>query len=194
KSFPPARQHFLDDRRQRAPFSLHLSRECLHANGIHDFKRSEFPAKAPAQRAINVHNVVGNLRDTPRRIQTRFGKPAPQELLRFVTLLPFQHRPDKRAQPLAGVLDRLTHFERTEFRLLPRATLHSVHIERQDLLLALALNLFVQTLPRLVTEPSSLGHLFHQRRQLLHFPPPPRPCPVAGRKTRSTTRPPPSKS
>ncbi len=170
KPFPPARQNFLDNRWKCSPFFLHLSREGLDANRIDDLERTEFPGEAPAHRAVNVDHVIGNLRHTTRGVQTHFRKGAPQKLLSFVTLLPFQHGTHQRAQPLPCVLDGFAHFERGKLRLLPRAVFHGVHIEGQNFLFAFALHLLVKTLASLVAEPAALGHFLHQHWNFVHFP------------------------
>ena len=149
---------------------MHLSRESLDTNRIDDFERAKFPGEAPAHRTINVYNVVGNFRHAACRIQTHFRKRAPQELLGFVTLLPFQYGPDQRAQPLSCVLDGFAHFEGGESRFLPRAVFHGIHVEGQNFFFAFAFHLFVEALAGLVAEPAALGHFFHQRRDFVHFP------------------------
>ena len=149
---------------------MYLSCEGFDANRIDDLERTAFPGKAPAHRTIHVHDIVGDFRNAARRVQTHFGKRAPQKLLGFVALLPFQQGPYQRAQALSRVLDCFAHFERGKSRLLPRAVFHGVHIERQNFLFAFALNLLVKTLAGLVAEPAALGHFLDQRGNFVHFP------------------------
>ena len=170
KSLPPAGQNFFDDHWQRASFFLQLPGKRLHADRIHDLERPEFPGKAPAQRAIDVHNVVGNFRHASGCVQTHLGKRAPQKLLGFVAFLAFQQRSHQRTQPLPGVLDGFPHFERSEFRFLSRTVLHGVHIEGQNFFLAFTPHLFVKTLPGLVAKPAALGHLFDKRWNFVALP------------------------
>ncbi len=70
KSLTNAGQKLFDDRGQRAPFFLYLPCEGLDANRIDYLERTEFPGKAPAQGTIDLHNVVGNFRNAPGRVQT----------------------------------------------------------------------------------------------------------------------------
>ena len=83
--------------------------------------------------------------------------------------MPFKQRPDQRAQPFARVLNRFPHFKRTEFRLLPGAVLHGLHIECKNLFLAVAANFLVKALTRLVTQPPALHHFFDHRGHFVPF-------------------------
>ncbi len=90
--------------------------------------------------------------------------------MRLVTFLPLQHGFHQRAQPFPSIFNRFAHFEGSEFRFLPRAILHSVHIERQNFFFSFALHLLVKTLSGLVAEPAAPGHLFHEGRDFVAFP------------------------
>src|SRR4029077_3882113 len=169
ESLSPAREHLFADWRQRASFLLNLTGKRPHTNCIHDLEWAEFPGEAPAQRTINIHNVVGNFRHAAGCVQTHFGKSAPQELLGFIPLLPFQQGPDKRAQALPRVLDCLAHFEGSESGFLSRAVLHSVYIESQNLFVAFAFHFFVTTLAGLLPDPPAPGHLFSQSWNFIRF-------------------------
>src|SRR5258707_12999783 len=166
---PAARQNFLYNRRQRSPFFLHLRRKNLHAESVHLLKRPHLPAESPAHRAVYILQVIRNLRNAPRGVQTRFGKSAPEELLRLVALLPFEHRSNQRAKPLARILDRFPSLERSEFRFLPRAVHHGVHVERQNFFFFLALHFLVKTLPRFFAQPSPPRHLFEERGHFVNL-------------------------
>ncbi len=150
KPLAAAREDFFNDRWKRPGFFLYLPRERFHSDRVYQFEWPELPAEPPAQGAIHIHNVFGYFRNTARRIQAHLGKPAPDELLGLVALLSFQERADQRTQPLARVLDGLAHFERSEFRLLPRAVLHGMHVEGENFFFSFAAHFFVKALAGLV--------------------------------------------
>jgi hypothetical protein len=169
ETLPSAGQQFFDDRRQRAALFLHGCRESFHADRVHQLKRTKFPGKAPAHRAIDIRNLIRNFRHASRRIETIFGQQAPQKLLGLVALLAFENRADQRAQAFGRVFDRLCAFNGREARLLPGAILHGVHIEREDFFFAFALYLFVEALSGLITEPAASRHFFEQRGNAIHL-------------------------
>ena len=128
ETFTSARKHLFDNRRNRSPFFLHLRCERLHANRVHHFERPKFPAKAPAHRTVHIYDAIGNFRHAPRRIQAHLRKPAPNELLRLVAFLPFEQRPNQCPQPFVRIFDGFAHFQRSEFRLLPRPVFHRLDV------------------------------------------------------------------
>ena len=67
-------------------------------------------------------------------------------------------RLEERGDALACVLDVFCHFERRELRLLPRAVLEGLEVERQDLALVSALDFLVEALPGLFAQELPLDH------------------------------------
>ena len=80
KSFSSACQYFLHQRRYRAAFLLDLRRKRSHADRVHHFERSHLPRESPLHRVVHVHDVVGNLRYAPRRVQAHLRQSAPNKL------------------------------------------------------------------------------------------------------------------
>ncbi len=90
-------------------------------------------------------------------------------MLRFVAFLSFKYRAYQSAQSLTRVLNCFSHFERSEFRLLPWPIFHGVDVQRQDFFFALAFHFLVESLAGFVAQPSAPRHLFNQRGHLVHF-------------------------
>jgi len=67
----------------------------------------------------------------------------------------------ERAQTLARILDGLAGFDGSEPRFLPRAILHRVEVERQNLLFALALHALVKSCQS-CRDPAAPRHLFDE--------------------------------
>ena len=108
-------QHLLRHSREpRMPFFLHARDGLLNADRVPGFKRPQLPTKAPAHRAIDFHDVVGNLRNVFRGVSERARHRLPKKRAHAILA------PNQCFDTLRQVFDILRHVERGKFHLLRR--------------------------------------------------------------------------
>ena len=151
-------QHGPHDRRYGAVLGVQPFRDFFDAHHIPRLKRAKIPGIAPAHRAVDVHDVVGNLGDPPRRVAQDAAEQPPDELARRAAI------DGQRPQTPGGILNQFRRLQHRQRDLAPRAVLHGRVIQGVDL----PVDALVETGAGLVAEPAPPGHLPEQRRHDEH--------------------------
>ena len=135
---------------------LHLGGGGLHAQRVPGLERAALPAEAPAQRAVDVADGVGDLAQPVGRIDERFVKDGAGQ--RRGAIVAGHHAP----QLLVDVVHAAGRADRIEARLLLRHVLERLQIELQDVVA----DLLVEALLGLGAQPLAVDQLGQDRRRV----------------------------
>ena len=164
----PCGEHGFHARAYRQSESLHALDGGTDAGRIPHFKRAKLPVEAGAHRLVDRGRVIGRVADTLGRKVPQRGEKRPEKRRGLVLLrVAIEQLPEL----LRRRLGIFRHFERRQRRLLRGTIFKAGKVQSQAVFFAIhAANFLVETLPRLVTQPSAPDDLFKHagKFSLLH--------------------------
>ena len=151
--------HFFHPSRRRFAFGLQDFQGLVHAYGIPNFERPQFPAESGTHGIVDLVNRVGNFGNAMRSI----GKEPRQSFA--VKITGFVFATHQYFEAFAQIVDGLGRFQGGGFDLLFGPVFQGVQIQGQDFLLAVFFDFLVKALAGFVAQPFALQHFFHKVRQ-----------------------------
>src|SRR5580658_5685601 len=148
--------------------SFFIRATCFHACGVPQFEGAELPCKALAHGLIDLNHGIGNFGNTIGRRSPQIGERRPEERARLVGFLRRAAgavHTEQHSNSRSRLFDVFRHFERREFRFLPRMVLQCFPVESQALIFfaILALKLLVEAALGFVAKHFALDHLAEER-------------------------------